>query len=54
MLQEKVTLIGENIIKQDGRYIFEVHKFEDVNQTFELNKWFENKINKVLSEQGYI
>ena len=54
MLQEKVTLIGENIIKQDGRYIFEVHKFEDMNQTFELNKSFEKKINKVLSEQGYI
>ena len=54
MLQEKVTLIGENVIKDNGRYFFEVHKFEEENEMFELNKSFEKKIMNVLSEQGYI
>ena len=54
MLQEKMTLIGENIIKDNGRYFFEVHKFEEDNQMFELKKSFEKKIINVLSEQGYI
>ncbi len=54
LLGEKVTLIGENIIKDNGRFFFEVYKFEEKSQMFVLNKWFEKKIINVLSEQGYI
>ena len=54
MLKEEVTLVGENIIKHDSTYFFELYEFEDETQIFELNKWFEMKINNVLSEQGYI
>ena len=54
MLPEKVTLIGENVIKHNGRYFFEIHKFQEENQMFELDKSFEKKIINVLSEQGYI
>lgn len=54
LLNEKVTIIGENIIKDNERVFFEVHKFDDGIQSFDVNKSFEKKIEHVLSQKGYM
>ena len=54
LLNEKVNIIGENLIKDEQNLLFIVHQFIDQNISFQLHCRFKSKIVDVLSKQGFI
>ena len=54
LLKEKVTILNENIIKDDGNLIFVVHNFSDKSENFKIDEMSKKKIIDALSRQGFM